>query len=652
MTRAYNVVDADGHILEPLDLWDKYIDPEFRERRPRFVIDDNGKERLSVEGKLLGNPRGIGSLGSVGVRQGIVKPDTLKYAEGRKGGFDPHARIVDMDADGIDAAFLYPSLGLFAGAVEDPGLAAAMCRAYNRWLADYCKPYPERLFGVAMLPMQSVDLAVDEMRYAREKLGMRGGFLRPNPYHGKKMISDPMYEPFWKMAEDLDFSIGFHEGSTTAMPTVGVDRFEDDRAARHMISHTMEMMLVALSVIWGGVVDRHPRLRVAFLESGGGWIAPWLDRMDRHFDDQGFNESAPKMRPSELFQRNCWISFEPVESSIAVLADYIGPHKIMWATDYPHSDGFFPGAPQMLRERLGPLSAEAKHQVLAGGALSPYLAARRSHRGVAAVDEQQRAGHVGGVVRGEKQDAGGDFIGRAVTPEQRALGGVIPVLVERATDRLIALLVKGRVDRPGADRVHPDAVRGVIRRHPACQPGDRRLRGVVLRRLADARHGSHRGDVDDAAGRGLPEERNRRLRAERVPLEIHAEDLVPALGAGLFHRVIQPDAGVVDEDVEPSEALRGLPNEVRGLHLTLHVRFHEYDLAAARRDLRRDPLAPLDIAVCERHLRPFRHEPPHGGLADPRGSTGHRRYLPVQSCHARCPPSAGTIRQASGQIQG
>jgi predicted TIM-barrel fold metal-dependent hydrolase len=182
----------------------------------------------------------------------------------------------------------------------------------------------------------------------------------------------PMYEPFWAMAEALDFSIGFHEGSTTAMPTVGVDRFEEDRAARHMVSHTMEMMLVALSVIWGGVVDRHPRLRVAFLESGGGWIAPWLDRMDRHFDDLGFNETAPKMRPSELFQRNCWISFEPVESSIAVLADYIGPHKILWATDYPHSDGFFPGAPQMLRERLGRLSPEARHQVLAGGALGFY----------------------------------------------------------------------------------------------------------------------------------------------------------------------------------------------------------------------------------------------------------------------------------------
>lgn len=205
---------------------------------------------------LLGNPRGIGSLGSIGVRQGEVKVNTLKYAEGRKGGFDPHTRIVDMDADGIDAAFLYPSLGLFTAAVEAPALSAAVCRAYNRWLVDYCKPYPDRLFGVAMLPMQTVENAVAEMRFARETLGMCGGFLRPNPYHGEKMLSDPMYAPFWHLAEELDFSIGFHEGSTNAMPTVGVDRFEEDRAAWHMVSHTMEMMLAALSVIWGGVVDR------------------------------------------------------------------------------------------------------------------------------------------------------------------------------------------------------------------------------------------------------------------------------------------------------------------------------------------------------------------------------------------------------------
>src|SRR3954453_1451968 len=229
MSRTYNVIDADGHVLEPFSLWNDYLDPAFHDRAPRLVRDNHGKQRLLLEAKLLGSRAGFGGIGGVGARQGVVAAESMDFEDGRKGGFDPHARIPDMDLDGIDAAFLYPSLGLFIGSITDAAFAAAMCRAYNRWLADYCKPYPDRLFGIAMLPMQSIELATEEVGFAREKLGMRGGFLRPNPYHGKKMINDPIYEPFWTMAEELDFSIGFHEGSTTGMPTGGVDRFEGDR---------------------------------------------------------------------------------------------------------------------------------------------------------------------------------------------------------------------------------------------------------------------------------------------------------------------------------------------------------------------------------------------------------------------------------------
>src|SRR4030095_685722 len=128
--------------------------PAFRDRAPRMIVDTDGKERLLIEGKVLGSPKGMNVVGALGAREGVGPEETMSYVDGRKGGFDPHARIPDMDLDGIDAAFLYPSLGLFAGAVSDPAFAAAMCRAYNRWLADYCKPYPDRLFGIAMLPMQ------------------------------------------------------------------------------------------------------------------------------------------------------------------------------------------------------------------------------------------------------------------------------------------------------------------------------------------------------------------------------------------------------------------------------------------------------------------------------------------------------------------
>jgi predicted TIM-barrel fold metal-dependent hydrolase len=371
MARTYNVVDADGHILEPLNLWTDYIDPAYRDRAPRLIKNNNGAMQLQIDSALLGSAeRGLGAIGAIGARDGHVIADGFEYSQGRAGGFDPHKRIPDMDMDGIDAAFLYPSIGLFVGGIQDPGLAGATCRAYNRWLADYCRPYPDRLFGVAMLPMQDVGQAIKEMTFARKELGFRGGFLRPNPYNNR-LIHDPVYEPFWSAAEDLDFSIGFHEGASPGMPQVAVDRFEG-RGAKHIISHTMEMMLAALSMIWGGVCERHPKLRVGFLESGGGWIAPWLDRMDRHFDDQGFNDSGLKTRPSEIFQNSCWISFEPVEGSLKVLADYVGPHKIMWATDYPHPDGFFPGAPKMIGKQLEGLSDATKHQVMAGGAMGFY----------------------------------------------------------------------------------------------------------------------------------------------------------------------------------------------------------------------------------------------------------------------------------------
>ena len=274
MSRMYNIIDSDGHVLEPPDFWADYIDPAYRERVPELIVDTDGKERLRIEGRVLGGQKGLGFAGAIGARDGRASTD-IKYTEGRKGGFDPHARMPDMELDGIDAVFLYPTLGLFSGAIEDPQLAAATCRAYNRWLADYCKPYPDRLFGVAMLPMQSIELAIEEMRYARNALGMRSGFLRPNPYNDR-MLGHRDYDVFWAAAQELDFAIGVHEG-TGGMPAAGADRFEE-LAPRHIVSHTVEMMLASLSIIWDGVCERFPSCASRFWSRAvaglpPGWIA-------------------------------------------------------------------------------------------------------------------------------------------------------------------------------------------------------------------------------------------------------------------------------------------------------------------------------------------------------------------------------------------
>jgi predicted TIM-barrel fold metal-dependent hydrolase len=377
MPQRYDVIDADGHILEPPDLWERHIEPRFRNTCPKLIILDDGTEYFRLEGDEaidLGQDEKkvkitFGGLGTLGARDGGIDSKVVGYLAGQKGGFDPHARIKDMDVDGIDAAFLYPSLGLFVGTIRDPVFAAAAARAYNRWLAlEYCGPYPERLFGIAMLPMQSVEHAVQELRYAVEELGYKGAFVRPNPY-GDRVLHSRDYDPLWAAAQDLGVAIGIHSGAKSGHPELGVERFMHSFAVRHFVSHTFEMAAAATSMIMCGVCDRFPKLRVGFMESGGGWMAGWLDRMDRHFDDKGMNDTGLTTRPSEIFRRQCYISFEPVEGSLVHLVDYLGAENILWATDYPHQDGF-PDAANMIK-KLG-LPPQTLSTVLATGARRYY----------------------------------------------------------------------------------------------------------------------------------------------------------------------------------------------------------------------------------------------------------------------------------------
>jgi hypothetical protein len=151
MSRAYNCTDADGHILEPLELWAQYMDPKYRYHAPRLVRDG-----------------------------AVVVDDAAEYKDGRKGGFDPQAHIPDMDLDRVDAAYLYPSIGLFPGAVDDPDISASICRAYNRWLADYRRPYPDGFFPGApdMVREKLVGLSANTVQ--QEMAGGARGFYGLN----------------------------------------------------------------------------------------------------------------------------------------------------------------------------------------------------------------------------------------------------------------------------------------------------------------------------------------------------------------------------------------------------------------------------------------------------------------------------------------
>jgi predicted TIM-barrel fold metal-dependent hydrolase len=298
------------------------------------------------------------------------------WERAHRGGFDPVARLQDMDLEGIDVAVLYPSIGLNFWAIESPAAAVALARAYNDWLADYCSTDRRRLFGAAMLPFQEPDAAVAELRRSAGELGFRAAFVRPNPCCGRH-IGDAAFEPVWAAAEELGVTIGVHEGSSNIIRTLGTDRYFNPLLL-HAMSHAFEQMLACATLIVTGVMERHPALHFAFLEAGGGWVPYWLWRLDEQVKGFGRYASEMKRMPSEYFRRQCWVAFEGDEDTLPVLLPHVGEDRIVWGSDYPHHDATFPGAVQKLRSLIEPLAESGRRRILGGNACALYRLPRLS----------------------------------------------------------------------------------------------------------------------------------------------------------------------------------------------------------------------------------------------------------------------------------
>jgi predicted TIM-barrel fold metal-dependent hydrolase len=355
------VIDADGHVTEPPAIWAEGVEARFRERVFRIALDDDGRPCQLLDGRPVMKHAFLLTLG----------PDPAHSTyQARPGGFDPHARLVDMDAEGIAVAVLFPSIGLYVSDATDAALMDALCRAYNDWLASYCRAAPERLVGVALLPLLDVAASVRELERAVERLGFRGAFVRPNPYGGRP-IHHPDYEPLWTCAERLGVPLTVHEGLSDVAPTLGRERLENP-AMLHVLSHPFEQMAACAGLILHGVLERHPALRVAFLESGSGWLPYWLHRLDEHSETWRAILPPLTLQPSEYFRRQCTISTEPGEEMVAAVVEHVGADRVVWASDYPHPDATFPGAVTKTLAAMGGLDRAARAKVLAENAARLY----------------------------------------------------------------------------------------------------------------------------------------------------------------------------------------------------------------------------------------------------------------------------------------
>lgn len=359
---GYKILDSDMHIMEPPDLWERYIDSPFKARAPLGVTSSNVRDLRMVypDGRDWARKTTRNNDSAHGHNfernQSVYRADAAR-------GWTPQVQLEAMDIEGIDLAVLYPTRGRRALVVDDMDapFAAALARAYNDWLYDFCKLEPRRLVGAGMISPYSMDDAITEARRCAEQLGFRAVFLRANPLVDHQWHDD-YYTPLWEALEDLNLSLGFHESTGTGKKQVG-ERLEPNLMLRRVYAQPLEQMLALGSFCAGGVLARHPRLRVAFLEANCSWL-PWLLwRLDEGWEREG-DVWAPDLKeaPSGYFKRQCVVSVEPDEATVKLVIEYLGNKGIVFSTDYPHGDSKYPHAVNHFLKL--PISEEAKRQIL------------------------------------------------------------------------------------------------------------------------------------------------------------------------------------------------------------------------------------------------------------------------------------------------
>jgi predicted TIM-barrel fold metal-dependent hydrolase len=349
---GYEVIDLDGHVFEPDSLWDEFLDPQYRSRRPRLRIDDRNTTRYEIDGVLIPPGTGRGAWAPEGVMEATTHRD---------GGIDPKARLADMDLEGIDEAVLYGAVSLGFYALPDAEYAAALCHAYNDWLASYCAADRERLKGAAVLPMQSMPHALIEARRCVEELGFVS--LTVPCCVGLRNPEDPANDEFYALAEELDVPIGYHAGG----PRFAHDRFTDNYVQLHVIEFPFDIMFAVTNVLCGGVLERFKRLRIAMLEAGTGWAPFLIHRLDEHYEKRPGEMPKLRMPPSSYLADGRMVISCEAEPDLGHTIDRLGAHVLAYASDYPHWDCEFPDSVTEIVQR-DDMSRDDKRLVLAGNA--------------------------------------------------------------------------------------------------------------------------------------------------------------------------------------------------------------------------------------------------------------------------------------------
>ncbi|TMB74429.1 MAG: hypothetical protein E6J54_02675 [Deltaproteobacteria bacterium] len=327
------IIDADGHVLDRDTDIRAFMEEPYCRRQGSLLARD--KWDASMYGKLGMNIT------------------------------DVPTRLRDMDTEGIEVSVLFPTTGFAITQSPEKDYAAAYCRGYNDWIASVCKESP-RLKGIGLVPFQDVPAAVAEVNRAITKLGLAG--IAVASFGMKEHLGTPIFWPIYEELQRLNAPLLVHNSRQGPAGEIRFDTF----LFAHTIGRPFETLIDCAALAYGGVPEKFPKLRIAFLECGCGWVPYWMDRMDEEWEKRQSEAPLLKAKPSEYMTRGNWFyAAEPEESTLPYVIDRIGDDKILFASDYPHWDGMFPYVVSTIHGRKD-ISEESKGKFLGENAKKLY----------------------------------------------------------------------------------------------------------------------------------------------------------------------------------------------------------------------------------------------------------------------------------------
>lgn len=369
MTDRLLVVSADCHAGPLAEQAREYLDPEYRDAFDAWLADDDARARRRADhtGQAIYGDEALDDFGSLeAVSEG-----------GLDGAWDSARRASEVEADGVAAEVIFPGgggssiapfdVGLMTYQYDqDPAIWAAGCRAYNRWLADFCNDVPGRRAGVALVTIDDVDATVHEIETLRAR-GIFGGVLLPSGTGGNPLYNHPRYEPLWSACAANGLPVHTHSGWTPNYGdfpgSLGIFLTEIT-----WFAHRSFWLLA-----WSGVFERHPSLRFVMTEQGATWIPETLQQIDRFYEMPMFRHLRREvpLSPSQYFARQCSVaSFFPPDE--AARRYEIGVNSLMWGSDYPHIEGTWPHTEAKLKESFAEIPRAEVEAIVGGNAVGVY----------------------------------------------------------------------------------------------------------------------------------------------------------------------------------------------------------------------------------------------------------------------------------------